>query len=205
LKPRKRAPGGGRKPKAEADKKSSYFSTRISPEIRRKLDASAKASGRSLSHEIQFRLDDSFGIQRVQNEYLRALFHLMERAAMYLPPNWYEDPWCKRAFKAAAIATLNRIIQDTPSEAPVGIKTAWEAHAPGVALTPEGYGKQLEWAVDIFVQMTPNSVPPGSVFPAGSVVYAIPQVRRDLDIPHNPELSRKLMNNLGEPPEGGQS
>lgn len=138
---------------------------------------------------------------------MRALFYLMEKAATYLPPKWHENPWCKQAFKAAAIATLNRIIQDGPSEAPEKIKASWEAQEPGVALTAEAYGRQLEWAVDIFVKMTPDFVPFDPMFPvvfrAGSVNYAMPKARAALGIPFDEKRAKELRK-LMDPSEGGQ-
>jgi hypothetical protein len=50
---RKRAPGAGRPQKAEADKKGAVFTTRITAETRRALEASARKHGHSLSHEAE--------------------------------------------------------------------------------------------------------------------------------------------------------
>ena len=192
---RKRAPGAGRKPMGEIQGKSSAFSTRIRPETRKKLETAARANGRSLSQEVERRLIDLFGIQKEQNPYLRALFYLMTKAAGLLAPKWQEDPWGRQAFKAAAIATLNRHIQNKPCKAPQKIKDGW----PDV--TAEAYGKQLEeWGVNLFVIMTPDETPSEMAVPSGSVVYTMRQVRRDLGIPHDEEMARLLLNKLGEPP-----
>ena len=51
---RKRAPGGGRKPRGEAP--AVHFNTRIAPEIRRRLERDAERNKRSLSREIELRL-----------------------------------------------------------------------------------------------------------------------------------------------------
>jgi len=190
---RKRAPGGGRKPKGEIRGKSAVFSTRIRPETRKKLDAAAKAKNISLSQEVERRLVDSFGIGREQNKYLAALFYLMSKSAEALGPNWEADAWKRQAFKAAAIAALNRRIATEPCEVPKEIKNG----LPDV--TFEQYGKMLEWCVDLFVQMTPEGIS-GANFPSGSFIYAIPQARRALGIPFDQETSRDLLNKLGEPP-----
>ena len=46
----------GRKPKGEYSGKSAVFSTRIRPDTRDALWQAAKASGRTLSQEVEFRL-----------------------------------------------------------------------------------------------------------------------------------------------------
>jgi hypothetical protein len=58
---RKRAPGGGRKPKGPIKGKSAALSTRITPELRQLLDDAAEEAGRSLSQEVELRLRASFG------------------------------------------------------------------------------------------------------------------------------------------------
>ena len=55
---RKRAPGAGRPRKAEADKKGSAFTTRITAETRRALEGSARKHRRSLSQEAEAGLRD---------------------------------------------------------------------------------------------------------------------------------------------------
>ena len=50
----------GRAPKGEYVGKSSVFSTRIRPDLKKKLEQAAKRSGRSLSQEIEHRLSRSF-------------------------------------------------------------------------------------------------------------------------------------------------
>jgi hypothetical protein len=48
------------KPRGESAGKSTVFSTRITPELRRAIERAAAESGRSLSQEIEFRLRRSF-------------------------------------------------------------------------------------------------------------------------------------------------
>lgn len=52
--------GKGPRPKGEYAGKSSVFSTRIRPDLRKNLEKAAKASGRSLSQEVEHRLRRSF-------------------------------------------------------------------------------------------------------------------------------------------------
>lgn len=53
---RKRAPGGGRKPKGEIKGKDAAFSTRITAQTRRALEETAKRHGRSVSQEAEIAL-----------------------------------------------------------------------------------------------------------------------------------------------------
>lgn len=57
---RKSASKGGRPAKGPFQNKSRTLSTRITKETREQLEKGAKKSGRSLSQEIEFRLDQSF-------------------------------------------------------------------------------------------------------------------------------------------------
>jgi len=52
--------GKGPRPKGEYVGKSSVFSTRIRPDLRKSLERAAKTSGRSLSQEVEHRLRRSF-------------------------------------------------------------------------------------------------------------------------------------------------
>jgi hypothetical protein len=52
--------GKGPRPKGEYAGKSSVFSTRIRPDLRKSLERAAKTSGRSLSQEVEYRLRRSF-------------------------------------------------------------------------------------------------------------------------------------------------
>ena len=55
---RKRAPGGGRKPKGAFSKLTSPLSLRMPSDMRDELEAAAKASGKSVSQELLRRLQE---------------------------------------------------------------------------------------------------------------------------------------------------
>lgn len=57
---RKRAPGGGRKPRGPFSGKLTTFSTRITKETRTLLDADARASGQSVSQAAERILREYF-------------------------------------------------------------------------------------------------------------------------------------------------
>jgi hypothetical protein len=72
---RKRAPGGGRKPRGEFRGKSSTLTTRITAETREALDRAAEKNDKSLSQEVERRLRDSIrnDLSRDQQPHIRAL------------------------------------------------------------------------------------------------------------------------------------
>ena len=102
---RKRAPGGGRKPKHGV--RASPFSLRLPGELREKLAAAAsRHDGKdgSLSEEILRRLKQSFYDER-RDPALRALSHFLgvaiAIAKIVAGPDWRSDPWAFRAIKLA--------------------------------------------------------------------------------------------------------
>ena len=118
----------GRPPKGTHRGKSAVFSTRITPETRRKLEEAAKRSNRSLSDEIEERLSSSLmedDEYKRKNIPTRDLCYLIEQ--MTAPINaprrvdlgwkenrtWRNDKFLFLAFKAAISELLDRL-------APVG-------------------------------------------------------------------------------------
>ncbi len=72
------------KPAKRGDRRKTT-STRITPETRAKLEATAAQSGRSLAQEIEFRLEQSFeGDEAFGGRQLRALFSLFGYAAVLI-------------------------------------------------------------------------------------------------------------------------
>lgn len=106
--------GKGATPKGEYVGKSKVFSTRIRPDLRRKLDSSSKKSGRSVSQEVEHRLRRSFMDDEKISEMFgdERTFALMRLIALgiYLsadpldPSKWLEDP---AMFERAVSAALN--------------------------------------------------------------------------------------------------
>src|SRR5262249_47576826 len=106
---RKRAPGGGRKPRGAGP--AVQFNTRISPEVRRQLELVAKRNGRSLSREIEVRLRQSLAFEKEWegiHKHHHALARLVSIAARDVegfirPPDksWRDDVFAARALRAA--------------------------------------------------------------------------------------------------------
>lgn len=182
--PRKRAPGGGRKPQGEFSKKSSQLATRVTLETRRGLDAAAKKSGRSLSQEVERRLRDSLkgSAKAVRDRPTAALAYLVTRLAELLNAiskhPWNSNRWCIETLKFAVTALLDQVPADE-SDRP--------AHLG--AFTPEILGTAL--GLQIFHNVE-RADPDGDVsttwpeeFRANfeMAALAFSDVRRDFDIP----------------------
>ncbi len=72
----------GRPPRGEYVDKRKTLSTRITSELRDRLDKSADESGRSLSQEIEFRLDQSFRDEK-------ALYREFGDKSLYMTMRWF--------------------------------------------------------------------------------------------------------------------
>jgi hypothetical protein len=111
----------GPAPKGEYAGKSSVFSTRIRPDLRKKMAAAAKKSGRSLSQEVEHRLRRSFVDDEKISDIFgdRQTFSLMRMMALaihmdpHLPTDskstWLDDPERFETAVAAALSVLEAI------------------------------------------------------------------------------------------------
>src|SRR5437764_6494045 len=119
---RKRAPGGGRKPKGSAP--GEPLTIRMPPDLRAELERAAKKRGRYLSEEILGRLRLSLAKQREEQRdpVVRALCYLISETANSvrkgdnpLSKGWQRNPFLFRAFKIGVTAVLDAL--DQPGEA----------------------------------------------------------------------------------------
>jgi hypothetical protein len=118
---RKRAPGGGKKPKGEFAQLTSPLSVRMPASLRDELEAAASESGRSVSQELLRRVQDSFHRDRDKrrDSALRALCYLLAEVveivsdAAWSPPDarrqWQSDPFVFRATKLAFSKLLDML------------------------------------------------------------------------------------------------
>ncbi len=110
----------GRPPRGEYVDKRKTLSTRITSELRDRLDKSADESGRSLSQEIEFRLEQSF---RAEDAYYREFGD----KSLYMTMRWFaltldeaqqitEKPWKKdeETFGIAANALWTMLRKGMP-------------------------------------------------------------------------------------------
>jgi Arc-like DNA binding domain len=118
---KRRAAGGGRKPKGEFSGVTSPLSIRMPAEMRSQLDSSAKDNGRSLSQEMLRRIQDSFHRDRdiARDPAMRALCFLIAQLAGQVAGltdpqgrplfDWRADPFFFRAFKLAVAKVLDAL------------------------------------------------------------------------------------------------
>jgi Arc-like DNA binding domain len=208
---RKRASGGGRKPKGELANLASPFSLRMPAGLRKQLEDAADRSGRSISQEMLRRVQSSFRRERhtAIDPSIRALCFLMSciqqrfRSRTFLlnnvwsPPvtegrHWRTDPFFFIAFKVAVQVLLEKfeplgndspVTDKTPSE--VGFDVAnevwWEVS------NPRQYGFTLEEAfeqVEIDLKDRPDF--PRSLEELrqayGEILYGLADANRDLKL-----------------------
>jgi hypothetical protein len=167
--------GAGRKP-VHGKRKSSYFATRITPDLRAALDREAKRSGHSLSQEIERRLRDS-----VQPESAgvwgsarnRALGLLVGRIARgietYTGENWITNDYAFRALRAA-VEELFRIWdvekappgrdRGTPEKVRQLIKSSDRKTSTFFSVTAEQVGQRVASAfwIEVMILEMPNDL-----------------------------------------------
>jgi hypothetical protein len=101
---RKRAPGAGRKPRGEFRGKSATLATRIMPSTRAALDRAARENERSLSQEVEYRLQLSIGDDRKnRRQHIRALGEAVMLVARFVErateKRWNEDAFTGEALR----------------------------------------------------------------------------------------------------------
>jgi len=149
--PRKRALGGGRKPKGEFPRKTSAFSTRITAETRRGIDNAASRSGRSVSQEAEHLLRTA--LQKPAGAaHNRALAHAVALLAGNIEEaagrKWLADAFTGQAFLHALQVLVRRLIPvvEASPAVPSAIATAAARMPPEFAerfRTPSGLGHML--------------------------------------------------------------
>src|SRR6267142_993839 len=107
---RKRAVGGGRKPQGDITGKSAAFATRITPEVRRWLEAEAKKGGLSLSQAAERVFIREMHRATDAQQRNRALAHSIARLAesieQYTGKSWLDDPFTGQALRYAMEALV---------------------------------------------------------------------------------------------------
>jgi len=118
---RKRAPGGGRKPRGDFSQLTAPLSIRMPTEMREQLRSAARAQGRSVSQELLRRVQDSFhrDRDRARDPAMRALCFLIAQLACEVSGfvteggtplyDWRSVPFFFRSFKLAVGHLLDAI------------------------------------------------------------------------------------------------
>jgi hypothetical protein len=186
---RKRAPGGGRKPRGEFSNKRAQLATRVTIETRKALDAAARKSGFSLSQEIEHRLRDSLmGTDKADRDpATAALSHLITRSAETISViskrPWNGNRWCIDALKFAVIKLLDQI-PASESDQPAHLDV----------FTAEQLGASLALGLFRNVEQANPDDDVAASYPAefrptvDKAVHVLSIVRRDLRVPF---ISRK--------------
>jgi Arc-like DNA binding domain len=105
----------GRPPKAKEDRKAVNFTFRSRDQMRERLEAAAAASGRSISEEIEYRLNQSFDEERLSaaflggNDTAKAL-QLIANAMRLETAAGDGTPWSKDQRKAEAVQTAATLL-----------------------------------------------------------------------------------------------
>ena len=128
---RKRAPGGGRKPRGEYSRKSAVFSTRITQDLRDALDAESSETGQSLSQIVEKRLRESIENTRSKRElgpkHVRALAFIVARLATILErecsSKWTDDRFTFEALKVAISTALEQFAPKGEAVVPQSVKS----------------------------------------------------------------------------------
>jgi hypothetical protein len=121
----------GRPPKTPGEAKRAQFNTRLRPSLKAALDAAARANGRSVSEEVEARLEQSLTLETVLGGrdalMMAATFALAGRHAArheghpeWGPAQWREDPVC---YETAILAVAKVLWDQHPDQA--GIKWSW--------------------------------------------------------------------------------
>src|SRR5215813_340597 len=104
---KKRAPGAGRKPRGDYKGKSATLTTRITPDTRAAMDRAAQKSGRSLSQEVEHRLNASIRKDYKHNRHphIRALAEAIAMLTYWVEKrtqkHWNDDPFTAEALRRA--------------------------------------------------------------------------------------------------------
>lgn len=175
-KPRKRAAGGGRKPKGPIRGNAGWLQARITDDLRASLEEAAKANGRSLSQEAQLRLQQSFDLPAKVQRYwgppeVRALARLVSRTTRSVQnsvsPNpfeagdfaWHRNAFTHAAVEAAVSTVLARFRPAGPAEMPEEAKRLWGGpNQAETVVTPESVGRSI--ALGVLSQLKTHREPP---------------------------------------------
>lgn len=192
---RKRAPGGGRKPRGEFRGKSATLTTRITPELRQGLEREARRNKRSLSQEVERRLRDSLAYpEKVRKAWgaphVHALARLVSRAVSNIEwstgKRWHADLFTGQAVRVAIEVILNRIVPEGPMVIPERI----EAMATAARVEAEFYRRPdrlgtsyalgLLNSLEAYEQPPPPNHPPNEHY--SDLFYDMPNIGQALGI-----------------------
>jgi Arc-like DNA binding domain len=171
--PRKRAAGGGRKPKGDFAGLSSPLSIRMPTDLRKELEAAARDSGKSITQELLRRLNDSF--QRDRNKKRdpasRALCYLLAELIELVKVNmgedrqqWRADPFAFQSIKLGFAQILDALEPKGEIKPPDDISL--NPVAVIAATSPDAMAKTAAQLILYWLQTPPRANPAeGQVYP----------------------------------------
>jgi hypothetical protein len=135
---RRRSPGAGRKPQGEFRGKSATLTTRITPETRAALERAAKKSSRSLSQEVEARLNLSLRKQRtIDRRHIRALGEAVMLTTLYIEratkKAWNEDAFTGQAVRQGCDSLISHFAPRGMPKTPFSIAEAAAGKSGGEA------------------------------------------------------------------------
>ena len=162
---RKRAPGAGRKPRGDFKGKTATLTTRITSETRAALDRAARKSNRSLSQEVEHRLNGSIRRDRDHNRH-RHVRGLAETIAILTDwveeatqKRWIDDPFTAEALRRAIEFLVFHFGAPGPPQVPASVKDAAARMPPQArdqSMTPAGVGHAAAGGLISWIEMNLN-------------------------------------------------
>jgi hypothetical protein len=160
---RKRARGGGRKPRGGSHGLTDRLNLRVRPSLRMQLEKYATTNAVSLAQEVIRRLDESVKIERdpPRAPHIAALITAVETLATMIErgtgTDWHKDPWTGEALRAGLQLLLDHFAPRLTGSEPVpeGVKRA-TVRDPVVAdhQTPEGFGQLQAFMLISMIEIT---------------------------------------------------
>jgi hypothetical protein len=194
---KKRAPGAGRKPRGDFKGKTATLTTRITPVTRAALDRAARKGSRSLSQEVEHRLDSSIRRDHDHNrqrhvrglaETIAILTHWVEGATQ---KRWIDDAFTAEALRRAIEFLVFHFGAPGEPEVPASVKDA-AARVPPEArdqsLTPSGIGRAEAGRLISWIEMNLNE---------GGRLSRLPPPRIRTYVPEEWYLYSQLFSDLG--------
>jgi hypothetical protein len=164
----KRAKGGGRKPQGDIVGKSAAFATRITPEVRRWLEAEAKKNRLSLSQTAERvfirAMHQATDTQRRNRALAHSITRLAESIERDTSKSWLDDPFTGQALRYALEALIFHFAptQEQPA-VPPAIEEAAARMLPEIATryrTPAGLGHMVATHLITEIELSTNPPEP---------------------------------------------
>jgi TraY domain len=168
--PRRRAAGGGRKPRGQFRSKSAVLTTRITQQTRDALERAAAESKRSLSQEIEFRLRESLSPDDARARHVRAIGELTKLAAEEIERltgvGWLTDQFTAEAVRHAVDQVLCHFAPQRESAVPARIEqmaAAMPGDAGVVYRRPASLGLMEASRLIALIESAPQLDPKGKL------------------------------------------